>query len=71
MSELTICKVCDCIDTYQCNGDCSFCSECYSVEQGFLHLYAIEGLDHVYSDGDGDMYNEEGYFIGKELINAK
>lgn len=33
-----ICKVCGAFDSSYNNGDCGGCTECYSIEQGFLHV---------------------------------
>lgn len=64
-NQFTQCKVCGEIDTNYSNGDCTYCTECYSVEQGFN--YYEELSDGTIEDENGNIFDAEFNLI-KEVV---
>ena len=64
----TICNVCGASESASSNGDCDYCTECYSIEQGFLHLDEWEHDCNLYVDEDGNIYNANDEHVGSEYV---
>ncbi len=66
MNYTSVCKVCDVSDTYQ-NDDVEWCNECYSIEQGFIHV--ADFMLGIVVDEHGQLHNEHdiGVIIGSEI----
>lgn len=59
--SLSICKMCNAVESYASNGDCDYCTECHSVEQGF-DWYDEHGSNWI--DENGNIFNDDLEFIG-------
>ena len=47
----SVCKLCNMAETEKHTSEISYCDECYSAEQGFLHLR---------EDDNGNIFDEDG-----------